>query len=363
MNQLDLNDAAYISERDDQRLARTRVEPSDVLLNITGASIGRVTEFKLPRARANVNQHVCVIRPKSDLLFSGFLSRYISSPVCQAYIRRIQAGGTRQALNFSQIANFSIPLPPLEDQRRIASILDRADALRTARRLSLTKLNTLNRSAFIEMFGDPIGNDRKWRRVNVSDFVSGFESGKNVLPATDDCVGVKNRVLKVSAVTYLRFRPEEAKPVPNNYVPPQKHFVKTGDLLFSRANTAELVGATAYVFNAPTNLLLPDKIWRFAWRDRLSVDPMFVWYLFQHPSFRREIGKRATGTSGSMKNISQEKTLSISTAFPPVDKQRSFGKFARSVHRIVEQQRASEASLNALFLSIEQRVLRGDLKK
>ena len=90
------------------------------------------------------------------MLFAPFLSRYIATPQFQGHITRIQAGGTRQALNFSQIANFEIPLPPLKEQHRVAEVLDKADNLRQKRRLALEKLDSLTQSIFYDMFGSSL---------------------------------------------------------------------------------------------------------------------------------------------------------------------------------------------------------------
>ena len=76
-------------------------------------------------------------------------------------------------------------------------------------------------------------------------------------------------------------------------------------------NPAMLLDVGANVDCTPQNLLLPDKLWRFVWREPAMVEPLFVWALFQTPTLRREIGRRATGTSGSMKNISQEKVRAV----------------------------------------------------
>src|ERR1041385_7228156 len=127
MNALDLSDVAFISEELNDGMQRSVVARGDVLLNITGASIGRVAHFDSEQ-RANVNQHVCIIRPKPGVLESRYLTYFLSSPEIQHDINnRHQHGGTRQALTFSQIANFEIPVPQFSDQRRIADILDEAD--------------------------------------------------------------------------------------------------------------------------------------------------------------------------------------------------------------------------------------------
>lgn len=120
---------------DDQAWALKGVEvrAHDVLLNITGASIGRVTMAPPDLDGARVNQHVCIIRPV-DALDARFLNAYLSSPAMQSDIGDENYGVTRQALTKQQILDFEIPLAPLPEQKRIADKLDallaRVDACR-----------------------------------------------------------------------------------------------------------------------------------------------------------------------------------------------------------------------------------------
>ena len=93
----------------------------DVLLNITGASIGRSTVADSRIVGGNVNQHVCIIRVKPDELNPVLLNQYLISEHGQKQIDSFQAGGNRQGLNFGQIRSFKITLPPTEgEQTRIA---------------------------------------------------------------------------------------------------------------------------------------------------------------------------------------------------------------------------------------------------
>ncbi len=159
----------------------------------------------------------------------------------------------------------------------------------------------------------------------------------------------------------MTFRPTECKPLADDYEPPSEHFVRPGDLLFSRANTTELVGAVAYVEEAPPNLVLPDKLWRFVFREPHFVDPLFVWALFQTPVVRDEIERRATGTSGSMKNISQGKLLSLPTILPPLPKQKEFTSRLRDVQSLKASQSVFADEADALFTSLQHRAFSGTL--
>jgi type I restriction enzyme S subunit len=211
-----------------------------------------------------------------------FFYHLLGSPFIYSKFKRLAAGVTVKNLNIDLVRGVTVPVPPIDEQRRIAAILDAADALRAKRRAALAKLDTLAQSIFIEMFGNPVANERSWKENGVGDFVAGFESGKNLVSLDEEDKESKFRVLKVSAVTSLEYRPDECKSLPEGYIPPSRHVVRPGDLLFSRANTSDLVGATALVYNTPLNIVLPDKIWRFVWHEKPRADPHFVWFLFRH---------------------------------------------------------------------------------
>ncbi|ERL56974.1 Type I restriction-modification system, specificity subunit S [Psychrobacter aquaticus CMS 56] len=129
---LDLSDVAYIDDKQHNKMKGSFVYKNDVLLNITGASIGRVAVSDIDEA--NVNQHVCIIR--SDDLHPGYLKSFLLSFQGQKQIEQCQAGGNRQGLNFEQIKSFKIPFPPLPEQQKIAKILSTWDkAISTTERL------------------------------------------------------------------------------------------------------------------------------------------------------------------------------------------------------------------------------------
>src|SRR5690606_28106041 len=275
------------------------------------------------------------------------------------YLRFVDIPTAGYDRHFKYLKRLQVPRPPIEEQRRIAAILDHADALRAKRREALARLDELAQSIFIDMFGDPIANDRNWPSGTVGDFVDGFEGGRNIVGSGDSAGGY--RVLKVSAVTALSYRESESKPLPEGYVPPSNHIVQKGDLLFSRANTSELVGATALVTDTNGRTALPDKLWRFKWKNEGAAVPGFVATLFQRPSFRRMISDRGTGSSGSMKNISQGKVLSVPLGVPPVELQERFESLRVHVDSLKSDHRFALAELDALFASLQNRAFRGEL--
>jgi type I restriction enzyme S subunit len=119
---LRLDDVVYITEEINKGMLGSVVKNHDVLLNITGASIGRVTYVE-KLDNANVNQHVCIIRPET--VDYKFLSYYLTSRIGQDQIFSSQMGTSREGLNFEQISNFIILYPPKDEQKKISSYLDK----------------------------------------------------------------------------------------------------------------------------------------------------------------------------------------------------------------------------------------------
>lgn len=119
-----LDDIAYISEEIHKSMIGTRLMPNDVLLNITGASIGRC--YYLPKnfKEGNVNQHVCIIRPKVNVVIPAFLYYNLISAVGQQMIDVCQTGANREGLTKENICNFEFDIPSLADQQRMITYLD-----------------------------------------------------------------------------------------------------------------------------------------------------------------------------------------------------------------------------------------------
>lgn len=118
----------YLSDEQADLLSNVIVQQNDVLLNITGASIGRVTIAPAEMDGARVNQHVTIIRSNKELL-PRFLALFLASPSIQRMINEVQVGATRQALTKGMIEKFEIPLPPVAEQKRIVAKVDELMAL------------------------------------------------------------------------------------------------------------------------------------------------------------------------------------------------------------------------------------------
>ena len=238
-----------------------------------------------------------------------------------------------------------ISIPPIAEQRRIVDLLSRAEGIVRLRREAEKKAAELIPAIFLNMFGDPATNPKGWPVRKVADFVSRFEGGKNIQAGSEG--GSLYRILKVSAATSGIYRESESKPAPDGYSPPATHIVRTGDMLFSRANTEELVGATALVDSTNGSTLLPDKLWRFVWTE--PTESAYMHALFQSSHVRAQLGKLSSGTSASMRNISQAKLFHLALPVAPYTAQRNFAERAVEIRSIRTQQSAATATAQSVF--------------
>ena len=284
----------------------------------------------------------------------------MDSSEAKKQISGAQVSATISNLSLSELGNLEIPLPPLEQQQRIAAILDAADALRAKRRESLVKLEMLLKSVFLEMFGDPVTNPKGWEFIEVGEVLDKIIAGSSYSGESKDLDHDELGVLKISAVTTGRFLANEFKAVKiadikNDLVIPRK-----GDLLFSRANTRELVAATCIVDADYEKLFLPDKLWRVDFNRNLCNNWYFK-YLLSDEKFKLELTKTATGTSGSMLNVSMEKLKRLKIPLPPIGLQNQFAQYVgkQNINTICLEQ--SFSFLETLFSSLQHQAFNGTL--
>ena len=148
----DLSDAAFISQETHESMSRSQLRKDDVLLNITGASIGRSAVFDLD-CPANVNQHVTFLRV-NDKVLPRYLMNTLISPQMQDQIMAVQAGASRQALNYQQIRSLPIPLPDVGTQEQLISDIEEERAIVQANRDLITRYERKIRERIGRVWGE-----------------------------------------------------------------------------------------------------------------------------------------------------------------------------------------------------------------
>lgn len=160
-----------------------------------------------------------------------------------------------------------------------------------------------------------------WQEVRLGDVVHSMDSGVSVNGDDRPAGAGEKGVLKVSAVSYGIFDPTANKRITDSDLPRAKLNPKSGSIIISRANTPELVGASAYVESNYPDIFLPDKLWQIG-EEVTSTNTKWLSYFLASKKTRDLISDRATGTSSGMKNISQSAFLGLPILLPPLPEQR-----------------------------------------
>lgn len=324
------------------------------------------------------NQSLAAIYPsthfETDFLFHNLDWRYKE-------LRSLSSGeGGRGGLNLSIIKSIPIGLPPLPEQQKIAAILtavdDKLDII--ARQIKATQ--TLKRGLMQTLFSRGVGTQDAagrwvphsefkdselgkipvgWEVGTIGSYVAALRSGVSV--NAEDRIHSDNEVgvLKVSCVFNGRFHPDEHKTVLLEEEGRVGEPVEQGRIIISRANTPALVGESAYVDSSRADLFLPDKLWQTQPSDKTHSVKWLAFFL-QSPFARQEISKAATGTSGSMKNISKPAFLSIPMPLVPISEQGMVADVLTTITSKLEALVVKQAQYQSLKRGLMQKLLTGD---
>ncbi len=322
-----------------------KIFPKGTILYTIFATLGEVAILEVD---STTNQAIAGIVPFSDKIDKDYLYYYLKS--IKSKISSEGRGVAQNNINLEILKNIRIPLRSKITQKKIADTLDLASELIEKRKEQIAEMDKLVQSVYCQ-----INKNETFDTMKVSDVVKKISTGKSYYSEEISTF----KVLKTSAVSYGYFDDSQYKNLPREYDPPESTFVKKGDVLVSRMNTEELVGASAYVWKDSDFLTLPDRLWKLHVME--NVDPIYLWKTLQQSYFRDSIRRNASGTSGSMKNISQKQFMSLKINIPNILIQK---KFASIVEEIEAQKKLMEESLHEMennFSALMKKAFRGEL--
>ena len=326
--------------------------PKEYVLASGDLLVGMDGEFNIARWKCDgalLNQRVCKLIAKK-----GTNEEYLRFAMTKALkeIERRTAFVTVKHLSAKELNKLQLSVPDLSKQNRVAEILSRLEKVIDLRRQELQKLDNLIKARFVELFGNPIKNEKHWETFKLGECLKCIDNGKSFTCDVQARTGECPAILKLSAVTYGDYRPEENKALLDEKQFVESTEVHSGDLLFTRKNTPELVGMAAYVYNTPNHLMMPDLIFRLVPNERMTA--IFLWQLINNREFRPVIQSIAGGSAKSMSNISKERLNNISVICPPINEQIRLNEMINQVNKSkVEVQKALDET-QKLFDSLMQ---------
>lgn len=296
-----------------------------------------------------VNNHAHVLRPKRNVDLS-YLCRVLENYNVEPFI----SGSTRAKLTKGQAEKIEIPLPPLEEQKRIAAILDQADDIRRKRQHAIDRLTQLGQAIFYEMFGDPASNPMGWEIGKIDDLTSSTQYG------TSSKAGASGEypILRMGNLLYsgaMDFTDLKYIDFPKSEV--EKYTARSGDILFNRTNSPDLVGKTA-VYYGDTPIGFAGYLVRLRVNDR-AVPEFISAYL--NSAYGKALLRGMCKAIVGMANINAKELRGIPIPLPPVDLQRSFQRKISALRENSASPTTQLTDLSKLFASLQHRAFTGQL--
>ena len=314
------------------------LRPGDIIIEKSGGSdkqpVGRVIFYEGPENTFLFNNFTGVLRVKDT---SKWFPRFVFYSLYSNYSK----GGTRAYENKTTglhnlktddyVSRFEVTDANYSEQIKICDLLDKTTNVIRTRQQQLSALENLIKARFVEMFGDPVSNPMRWETIMLEDCLERIDNGKSFVCSDKPRTGNDPAVLKLSAATYGDYRPQENKALldANQFIEAAE--VHSGDLLFTRKNTPELVGMAAYVSITPPKLMMPDLIFRLVPNEK--INPVYLWQLINCREFRPVIQAISGGSAKSMSNISKERLGRISVICPPRAEQDKLNPFIQQIDK------------------------------
>ncbi|MBD1886054.1 restriction endonuclease subunit S [Microcoleus vaginatus] len=352
-NKLTFDGKTFISPQFNCKHSKSILKEGDVLM-VQSGHIGETAV--VPKEHEGHNCHaLIIISPKQDKLLGSYLSYYFNSIIGRRELEKFETGITLKHLNCKDVRTVKIPLPPLEEQKRIAAIAQKADRLRRTRRYALQLSDTYVRSVFLEMFGDflQINTKNKFKDVLEIPLSNGvFEKNENYGCGTP-VIWVDNLYHTISIDTS---RLRKAK-LDNKSI--QKYEVLEGDLLFTRSS---LVREGTGQINIVPKLSERTTFECHTIRARINkqlVNPYYILGLYGSSYGRNLIMQRAN--TATMTTIGQEGIEELLCPIPPLPLQEKFAQIVQKFDRLRTQQREAYRQAEHLFQTLLHRAFRGEL--
>jgi len=340
-----------------QKLASFLLEPGDVLFNATNSPdlVGKSAFFPGIEEPAVFSNHFVRLRPRNHV-DGRFLARWLSY---QYQLRRFE-GICRQWVNQATVGRdallkLSMPLPPLDEQRRIAEVLDRAEALLAKRREAIAHLDEIAQSIFLDMFGDPVRATTPWATTTLA---------KAVKPGTIVTYGIVQAGDEVSdGVPYIRTGDIVGGEVsmdglrrtaPEIAARFGRSRVQAGDIVMSIRAT---VGTTAMIPRKLSGANLTQGTARIAPSD--SVQGPYLLHMLRAPSVQQWIERQVKGAT--FREITLARLRDLPVLVPPTTLQHDFATRIAQLDGLKAAHRASLTHLDTLFASLQHRAFRGEL--
>ncbi len=342
--------------------ARQIIKSHDILVSTVRPNLNAVAQVP-PRLNDQIaSTGFTVLRPQKLHLDDRYLFHWVKSPAFVSHLSKEATGASYPAVSDKIVKDTSIPLPPLGEQKRIAEVLDKADALRQKRRRALQKLDTLLQSVFLEMFGDPVRNPKGWDTRTLPELIL---PGKNSLKRGPFGGTLKKEIFVDSG--YLVY--EQYHALNNDYsfgryfITEEKYkeligfSVKPNDIIISCSGV--YLGKLSIVPDGAKPGIINQALLKVS-LDQEKMKTVVFAYIFGSSQFKRKYFPSNRGVAiPNLPPMDVMKKIGFIT--PPLEIQQKFADNVNRIYAIKKRYEIGTTSLENLFSSIRNRAFKGEL--
>lgn len=331
----------------------TRIVACGSILVPTRMAVGKVAIAERDLA---INQDLKALTP-NEKVDRDYLFRAIEA--FGPRLEREATGATVKGIKLDTLRSLTIPLPPLDEQKRIAAILDKADALRQARRRAITRLDDLAQSIFYEMFGEELlRHDTAGSSVplgDLADIGSGITKGRKI--RTNELYDTPYLAVANVQERYLKL--DVVKSIQASQIERKKYKLRVGDLLLTEGGDPDKLGRGAIWDGSIEDCIHQNHVFRVRFDDSL-IQPIYAMWLIGSDYGKRYFLRSAKQTTG-IASINKTQLSAFPMLVPSLERQTDFAKRIGAVKRLSASSNASWSQLENLFGSLQTRAFEGEL--
>lgn len=337
-----------------ENLKKYELKENDILISLTGnvGRVGLVTKNILP---AYLNQRVGCIRIKEDLVDNNFLFHFLNNDCFENDCINNSKGIAQLNLSTEWLKDVEIKLPSLENQKKIAKILEKADEIRTKKKQANEKLDEFLKSTFVDMFGDPVNNTKNYPVQNIASFakvkIGPFGSSLHKeeyitdgIPLVNPSQIVDEKIVFDSSVSITEKKYKEL----------QAYWLQKDDIIIGRRGE---IGRAAVVSNNVRCICGTGSL--FIRINKPVIQPLILQKIISSNTMKEKLLNNSVGVT--MNNLNAGIIENLGIAIPPIEHQN---KFAQIVKKVEEQKQRNEKvieQMDNLFNSLSQRAFKGEL--
>ncbi|EGR0604828.1 restriction endonuclease subunit S [Vibrio cholerae] len=342
--------------------ARQLVSENDILVATVRPNLNGVASVPCEFEGATASTGYCVLRVNEKLLDSKYLFYWVQTELFVNEMISKASGANYPAVSDKIIKDSKIPLPPLEEQKRIAAILDKADAIRQKRKQAIDLADEFLRSVFLDMFGDPVANPKGWEKKPLVELAT--QDKRAIVDGpfgaslkTDEYIESGVPVIRINNICERKFVNENFKYITEEkYEELKRSSVEKNDVLVARVG--HTIGK-ACVFDQKFKALLSTTGVCKITCEQSKIHHGFLEALWANGSFQKYIKGFAKGAGQPYYNLTTIKAFEIIK--PPLELQHRYIELSQQVAFAVDRAECSYEQLENIFKSLNQKAFSGQL--